>query len=105
MNYKEYHKELKKKVNIAEQVRNEDRSNKTWEDVRTLKKLKLQLPPPLSPLASPVASPIIKTIAAILKYIIFPILSSFLTLPVRNPHNKPNHSSVYRRHHYCRLHY
>ena len=41
MNYKEYHKELKKKVNI-EQVRNEDRSNKTWEDVRTLKKLKLQ---------------------------------------------------------------
>ena len=42
MNYKEYHKELKKKVNIAEQVRNEDRSNKTWEDVRTLKKLKLQ---------------------------------------------------------------
>ena len=42
MNYKEYHKELKKKVNISEQVRNEDRSNKTWEDVRTLKKLKLQ---------------------------------------------------------------
>ena len=32
MNYKEYHKELKKKVNIAEQVRNEDRTNKTWED-------------------------------------------------------------------------
>jgi len=42
MNYKEYHKELKKKVNIAEQVRGEDRTNKTWEDVRTLKKLKLQ---------------------------------------------------------------
>ena len=42
MNYKEYHKELKKKVNIIEQVRNEDRTNKTWIDVRTLKKLKLQ---------------------------------------------------------------
>ena len=26
MNYKEYHKELKKKVNIAEQVRNEDQN-------------------------------------------------------------------------------
>ena len=42
VNYKEYHKELKKKVNIAEQVRGEDRTNKTWQDVRTLKKLKLQ---------------------------------------------------------------
>ena len=42
MNYKEYHKELKKKVNIVEQVRNEDRTNKTWVDVRTLKKLKLK---------------------------------------------------------------
>mgnify|MGYP007096779989 FL=1 len=42
MKYKEYHKELKKKVNIAEQVRNEDRTNKTWADVRTLKKLNLQ---------------------------------------------------------------
>ena len=42
MNYKEYHKELKKKVNIVEQVRNEDRTNKTWTDVRTLKKLKLK---------------------------------------------------------------
>ena len=39
MNYKEYHKELKKKVNIAEQVRSEDRTNKTWVDVRTLKKV------------------------------------------------------------------
>ena len=42
VNYKEYHKELKKKVNIAEQIRNEDRTQKTWQDVRTLKKLKLQ---------------------------------------------------------------
>ena len=42
MNHKEYHKELKKKVNIAEQVRNEDRTDKTWADVRTLKKLKLK---------------------------------------------------------------
>ena len=39
MNHKEYHKELKKKVNIAEQIRNEDRTQKTWQDVRTLKKL------------------------------------------------------------------
>ena len=42
MNHKEYHKELKKKVNIAAQIRNEDRTQKTWQDVRTLKKLKLQ---------------------------------------------------------------
>ena len=42
MNYKEYHKELKQKVNIAEQIRNEDRTQKSWQDVRTLKKLKLQ---------------------------------------------------------------
>ena len=42
MNHKEYHKELKKKVNIAVQIRNEDRTQKTWQDVRTLKKLKLQ---------------------------------------------------------------
>tara|TARA_R100000988_G_scaffold87209_1_gene50170 strand:- start:12 stop:170 length:159 start_codon:yes stop_codon:yes gene_type:complete len=42
MNYKEYHKELKKKVNIAEEVRNEDRTQNTWQDVRTLKKLKLK---------------------------------------------------------------
>ena len=42
MNYKEYHKELKKKVNIAEEIRNEDRTQNTWQDVRTLKKLKLK---------------------------------------------------------------
>jgi len=42
MNYKEYHKELKKKVNIAEDTRNNDRSYKTWEDVHTLKKEKLK---------------------------------------------------------------
>ena len=42
MKYKEYHKELKKKVNIAEQVRNEDRTDKTWADVRSLKKMKLK---------------------------------------------------------------
>ena len=42
MNHIEYHKELKKKVNIAEQVRNEARTDKTWADVRTLKKLKLK---------------------------------------------------------------
>jgi len=48
MNYKDYHKKLKKKVNIAEQVRNEDRTNKTWEDVRTLKKEKLKAKDKLS---------------------------------------------------------
>ena len=42
MNYKEYHKELKKKVTIAETVRDNDRSYKTWEDVHTLKKEKLK---------------------------------------------------------------
>ena len=42
MKYKGYQKEVKKKVNIAEPVRNEDLTNKTWADVRTLKKLKLQ---------------------------------------------------------------
>lgn len=42
MNYKEYHKDLKRKVNLAEEVRNNDRSNKSWVDVRTLKKLKLK---------------------------------------------------------------
>ena len=39
MNYKEYHKELKKKVNIAiEQVRNEDRTNKTLKQMFVLLK-------------------------------------------------------------------
>ena len=42
MNYKEYHKELKKKVTIAETVRDNDRSYKTWEDVHSLKKEKLK---------------------------------------------------------------
>jgi hypothetical protein len=42
MNYKEYHKDLKKKVNIVEEVRNNDRTSKTWIDVRNLKKKKLQ---------------------------------------------------------------
>jgi len=42
MNYKEYHKDLKRKVNLAEEVRNNDRSNNSWVDVRTLKKLKLK---------------------------------------------------------------
>ena len=40
--YKEYHKELKKKVNIAEELRNIRRGPKSWEDIRTLKKLKLK---------------------------------------------------------------
>ena len=42
MNNKEDHKKIKKKVNIAETVRDNDRSYKTWEDVHTLKKEKLK---------------------------------------------------------------
>jgi uncharacterized protein YdcH (DUF465 family) len=42
MNYKEYHKDLKRQVNLAEATRQNDRSVKTWNDVRTLKKLKLK---------------------------------------------------------------
>ena len=42
MNYKEYHKELKKKVTIAESVRDNDRSYNTWKDVHSLKKEKLK---------------------------------------------------------------
>ncbi len=43
MKYKEYHKELKTKVNIAEQVRNEDRTTKTLPYGGTLKNIKLHV--------------------------------------------------------------
>jgi hypothetical protein len=41
MKEKEKHKDLKKKVNIAEKERNLKRGQKSWQDLRTLKKLKL----------------------------------------------------------------
>ena len=43
MKNKEKHKDLKKKVNIAEKKRNLRRGQKSWEDLRTLKKLKLKM--------------------------------------------------------------
>ena len=39
---KAHHKELKSKVNELEEVRNNDRSNYSWYNLRQLKKLKLQ---------------------------------------------------------------
>tara|TARA_B100001057_G_scaffold65232_1_gene58972 strand:- start:1563 stop:1736 length:174 start_codon:yes stop_codon:yes gene_type:complete len=38
---KAHHKELKRAVNEIEDKRKQDRSNKTWYDIRTLKKIKL----------------------------------------------------------------
>ena len=43
MKTKEKHKDLKKKVNIAEQKRDLRRGQKSWHDLRTLKKLKLNM--------------------------------------------------------------
>ena len=43
MKIKEKHKDLKKKVNIAEKKKNIKRGVKTWQDLRTLKKLKLNM--------------------------------------------------------------
>jgi uncharacterized protein YdcH (DUF465 family) len=43
MKTKEKHKDLKKKVNIAEQKRKIRRGQKSWQDLRTLKKLKLNM--------------------------------------------------------------
>ena len=43
MTAKEKHKDLKKKVNIAEEKRNIRRGQKSWYDLRTLKKLKLNM--------------------------------------------------------------
>ena len=43
MKTKEKHKDLKKKVNIAEKKRNLRRGEKSWKDLRTLKKLKLKM--------------------------------------------------------------
>ena len=38
---KAHHKELKRAVNEVEDKRKQDRSNKSWYDIRTLKKIKL----------------------------------------------------------------
>tara|TARA_B100000780_G_scaffold251169_1_gene197680 strand:- start:3822 stop:3974 length:153 start_codon:yes stop_codon:yes gene_type:complete len=43
MKTKEKHKDLKKKVIIAEKKRNLRRGSKSWLDLRTLKKLKLNM--------------------------------------------------------------
>tara|TARA_B100000795_G_scaffold241226_1_gene203867 strand:- start:156 stop:308 length:153 start_codon:yes stop_codon:yes gene_type:complete len=43
MKVKEKHKDLKKKVNIAEKKRNLRRGQKSWYDLRNLKKLKLEM--------------------------------------------------------------
>ena len=43
MTVKEKHKNLKKKVNIAEEKRNIRRGQKSWYELRTLKKLKLKM--------------------------------------------------------------
>jgi|TARA_B110000259_G_scaffold167281_1_gene195536 uncharacterized protein YdcH (DUF465 family) len=43
MKIKEKHKDLKKKVIIAEKKRNLRRGSKSWLDLRTLKKLKLNM--------------------------------------------------------------
>ena len=48
MKIKEKHKDLKKKVNIVEQKRKSKRGQKTWYDLRTLKKLKLTMKDKLS---------------------------------------------------------
>ena len=48
MKIKEEHKDLKKKVNIAERKRNTKRGTKSWHDLRKLKKLKLNIKDKLS---------------------------------------------------------
>ena len=48
MKTKEEHKDLKKKVNIAEEKRNTKRGTKSWHDLKILKKLKLNIKDKLS---------------------------------------------------------
>tara|TARA_X000000368_G_C22419273_1_gene445322 strand:+ start:25 stop:183 length:159 start_codon:yes stop_codon:yes gene_type:complete len=40
---KEAHKELKRKVNLQEEVRRNDRSFSSWREMKDLKKIKLKL--------------------------------------------------------------
>ena len=48
MKIKEKHKDLKKKVIVAEKQRSSKRGPKSWHDLRTLKKLKLVMKDKLS---------------------------------------------------------
>ena len=48
MKIKEKHKDLKKKVTVAEKKRKLKRGQKSWYDLRTLKKLKLVMKDELS---------------------------------------------------------
>jgi uncharacterized protein YdcH (DUF465 family) len=48
MKIKEQHKDLKKKVTVAEQQRSSKRGSKSWYDLRTLKKHKLIMKDKLS---------------------------------------------------------
>ena len=48
MKIKEQHKNLKKKVTVAEKQRSSKRGTKSWYDLRTLKKLKLVMKDKLS---------------------------------------------------------
>ncbi|MDB4232681.1 hypothetical protein N9862_00070 [bacterium] len=48
MKIKEKHKDLKKKVTVAEKQRSSKRGPKSWYDLRTLKKLKLVMKDELS---------------------------------------------------------
>ena len=48
MKIKEKHKNLKKKVTVAEKERNLKRGQKSWYDLRNLKKLKLKMKDELS---------------------------------------------------------
>ena len=43
MKTKEKHKDLKKKVIVAEEKRNLRRGTKSWQDLRVLKKIKLNM--------------------------------------------------------------
>tara|TARA_B100000902_G_C26450290_1_gene500403 strand:- start:250 stop:408 length:159 start_codon:yes stop_codon:yes gene_type:complete len=42
MNFKQYHKELKKQVNVVEEKRNTDRTSSSWYELKELKKQKLK---------------------------------------------------------------
>jgi len=42
MNFKHYHKSLKKQVNEIEEIRNNDRTSYTWYQLKELKKQKLK---------------------------------------------------------------
>ena len=48
MKIKEKHKDLKKKVTVAEKRRSSKRGHKSWYDLKTLKKLKLAMKDKLS---------------------------------------------------------